>query len=424
MDKIIKVNFEEWQDKQYDESLKQWDQGQKLEISGLNISDEIVEVHFSLEETSGTAKRMLGTVKDGVIHAKIPAFILEGPEYTYGDTYSAWAWVYVSDEESAETIRKIEFIIEARPKPEEYVTPEELSFLQQLEEAIKNKITTPSSAKVGQFLRVKEVDENGKPIEFDVTSGTNGDVSDEQIQEAVNEYLEKNQIEVKEATTEQKGVVTLANEQALERRSKDLVLTANLIDLIVRKVFTDELFYLNESESSSAQRMLGIYSRLNDCCTSEEVKGILAAVIPNYVPYKTSQLTNDSGFTTLSDVDLEIKTHNVSTTAHNDIRLLIEGLSARLNALADSDDTTLDQMSEIVAYIKANKSLIDSITTSKVSVTDIIDNLETSVSNKPLSAKQGVVLKGLIDNVYSKNEIDTMFGTYVDEMAELLGGDA
>ena len=91
--------------------------------------------------------------------------------------------------------------------------------------------------------------------------------------------------------------------------------------------------------------------------------------------------------------------HNVAPEAHNDIRLLIEGLASRLNALADSDDTTLDQMSEIVAYIKANKTLIDSITTSKVNVSDIINNLNTNVSNKPLSAAQGVILKGLIDSL-------------------------
>ena len=84
---------------------------------------------------------------------------------------------------------------------------------------------------------------------------------------------------------------------------------------------------------------------------------------------------------------------------HNDIRLLISRLTTRLNALADSDDTTLDQLSEIVEYIKANKTLIDSITTSKVNVADIIDNLTTSVSNKPLSAKMGVELKKLIDAI-------------------------
>jgi len=56
-------------------------------------------------------------------------------------------------------------------------------------------------------------------------------------------------------------------------------------------------------------------------------------------------------------------------------------------------------MSEIVAYIKNNKSLIDGITTGKVSVADIVDNLTSSATNKPLSAKQGKILKGLIDDI-------------------------
>lgn len=42
-------------------------------------------------------------------------------------------------------------------------------------------------------------------------------------------------------------------------------------------------------------------------------------------------------------------------------------LTERLNEIADSDDTDLDQLHEIVAYIKNNASLIESITTSKVS---------------------------------------------------------
>ena len=99
------------------------------------------------------------------------------------------------------------------------------------------------------------------------------------------------------------------------------------------------------------------------------------------------------------DATALITTHNSATNAHSDIRTLITGLTTRLNTLANSDDTTLDQMAEVVAYIKSNKSLIDSITTSKVSVSDIVDNLTTSVANKPLSAKQGVALKALIDAI-------------------------
>ena len=97
--------------------------------------------------------------------------------------------------------------------------------------------------------------------------------------------------------------------------------------------------------------------------------------------------------------DSRVSAHNVASDSHNDIRLLISGLTTRLNALANSTDEDLDQMAEIVEYIKSNKDLIDGITTSKVSVTDIIDNLTTNVSNKPLSAKMGVELKALIDDI-------------------------
>ena len=104
-----------------------------------------------------------------------------------------------------------------------------------------------------------------------------------------------------------------------------------------------------------------------------------------------------------SDVGAEpsgaISVHNTDTESHNDIRDLITGLTTRLNTLANSDDTTLDQMAEVVAYIKSNRTLIDSITTSKVNVADIVNNLTTNISNKPLSAAQGVVLKALIDAI-------------------------
>ena len=82
---------------------------------------------------------------------------------------------------------------------------------------------------------------------------------------------------------------------------------------------------------------------------------------------------------------------------------------ASIQALLQSDDTALDELQEVVNYIKNNKDLIDGITTSKVSVSDIIDNCTSEVSNKPLSAKQGKVLKGLIDALttrVSDNEDD------------------
>ena len=97
----------------------------------------------------------------------------------------------------------------------------------------------------------------------------------------------------------------------------------------------------------------------------------------------------------------KVTEHNAATDSHNDIRLLIQGLDTRLTALADSDDTTLDQLSELVAYIKDNRELIESVTTAKVNVADIINNLTTNAADKPLSAAQGVALKALIDNLAS-----------------------
>lgn len=116
-------------------------------------------------------------------------------------------------------------------------------------------------------------------------------------------------------------------------------------------------------------------------------------------PTKPTYTATEVGADASGTANTKVSEHNVSEEAHNDIRLLVQGLTQKLNTLADSDDDTLDQLSEIVTYIKNNKSLIDGITTSKVNVSDIINNLITNVSNKPLSAAQGVVLKSLIDEI-------------------------
>ena len=131
--------------------------------------------------------------------------------------------------------------------------------------------------------------------------------------------------------------------------------------------------------------------------------------IPSVEGFATEDYVDDKLSEILAqDASGQVNSHNVSTEAHNDIRLLIDGLTTRLNTLADSDDTTLDQMSEVVAYIKSNKSLIDNVTTNKVNVDDIINNLTTSVSNKPLSAAQGVVLKSLIDAIVVPTKVSEL----------------
>jgi hypothetical protein len=114
-------------------------------------------------------------------------------------------------------------------------------------------------------------------------------------------------------------------------------------------------------------------------------------------PNTWTPTASDVGADVAGTAETMVSGHNTNADAHNDIRILIKELTTRLNTLADSDDTTLDQMSELVAYIKDNRELIEGVTTNKVNVSDIINNLTTNVSNKPLSAAQGVVLQGLID---------------------------
>jgi hypothetical protein len=78
-----------------------------------------------------------------------------------------------------------------------------------------------------------------------------------------------------------------------------------------------------------------------------------------------------------------------------------------------SNDINLDTVQEIANYIKANKSLIDSVTVNKVNVSDIANNLTTVASGKVLDGRQGKILKDSIDalalslaNYYTEAQTD------------------
>lgn len=107
--------------------------------------------------------------------------------------------------------------------------------------------------------------------------------------------------------------------------------------------------------------------------------------------------TKTTGLASTSTVDTKINTHSTSTDAHNDIRVLITELTNKLNNFLDVDDTTSDQLSEVLTLIENNKGTLASLTISKVNVSDIINNLTTNSADKVLSAAQGVAIKGLID---------------------------
>lgn len=146
--------------------------------------------------------------------------------------------------------------------------------------------------------------------------------------------------------------------------------------------------------------------------TAEEVDALLSNVsggvieetdptVPSWAkqPTKPSYTASEVGADVSGTATTKVSEHNVSNSAHSDIRDLISVLTTKVNHFLDVDDTTSDELSEVLALIKANKGTLESLTSGKINVSDIIDNLTTSDSTKVLSAKQGVQLKALIDAI-------------------------
>ena len=121
-----------------------------------------------------------------------------------------------------------------------------------------------------------------------------------------------------------------------------------------------------------------------------------------------------------SEAENRMSAHNASTTAHNDIRETIAQLATRLNTIANSTDIDLDQLAEIVDYIKSNRTLIESVTTAKISYSDIVNDLQTNDARKPLSAQMGKELAEMIKRgsvtIVSETEITS---DKADELFEL-----
>lgn len=102
---------------------------------------------------------------------------------------------------------------------------------------------------------------------------------------------------------------------------------------------------------------------------------------------------------------------------------VLKGLIDAINTVLHSDDTDLDTIQEIVAYIKENRETLETLETLNgiVNVSDIVDNLTSTDTNKPLSANQGKVLDEKITtaNTNITNAINTAKGYTDDKITEL-----
>ena len=171
--------------------LWQHDYGQILRITGVEFP-KAVEIQFSLNEKSGSTITRIGTTVDGATEVQIPNELLKNDGRTYD--YCIYAYIYLTDETSGSTEYEIVLRVKSRTKPEnpsEEPLPEPNIFHETVEAVnasaeraekaasdaenirdnlnldLSEKITRPDTAKVGQVLAVKEIDESGKPTVFE-----------------------------------------------------------------------------------------------------------------------------------------------------------------------------------------------------------------------------------------------------------------
>lgn len=96
-----------------------------------------------------------------------------------------------------------------------------------------------------------------------------------------------------------------------------------------------------------------------------------------------------------------------------------EAAAERAESAGGGSSVTVDNtltISGAPADAKVTGDRINTLNDEKVDKIDIIDNLTSELPNKPLSAKQGVVIKGLIDS------LNTALGAYITDIDTLVGG--
>lgn len=123
--------------------LWQWDYGQVLRIQGLNLP-KAVEIHFSLQESGGEAKKRVGFTKDGVTDVVIPESMLENEE-SLGN-YDIFAFIYLADDTNGQTEYKICMPVKARPKPEAFDKPEDEEIFREAITAVNESAERAESA--------------------------------------------------------------------------------------------------------------------------------------------------------------------------------------------------------------------------------------------------------------------------------------
>ena len=194
--------------------LWQWDYGQRLRIEGLHLPTA-VEIHFALAEFAGDAITRVGTTKDGVTEVVIPDSLLE--HQAAGATYEIYAWIYLADNTSGETIKRISMQVKCRPKPEGFDAPEDTELFREAIEAVNASADRAEAAREGAEAAQRAAEEAAGKIEGEITGV--GQIAEQVRQDAAAVAQDKQAVSQMVTETTQNARNAASSAQAAERSS-------------------------------------------------------------------------------------------------------------------------------------------------------------------------------------------------------------
>ena len=351
--------------------------------------------------------------------------------------YTIYVFLLSTNEESGETLKRIIMPVRVKPKPIYSVTPEDEELFHRVVEEVntfaetaKEHSNISKSYAVGNTgTRENEDIDNAKyyaeqsalSAEASEQSASNALVSENHALDSENSALGAESrarayaTEARDLKQEYDNTLALAKEYRDSAQASAISASANLRDTVTaRNIATqasaDANNFLNQTQAVY-DLTVEIKQEVDETkadvdITKTEVDAIktdidatkaditttrteIATTKAEVNTAKNEVIAIKSEVSDIKDATDEIKTdvisianninnsiseHNESTTAHSDIRSLISNLTNKLNTFLDTDDESLDQISELITFIQNNRTLIEGITTSKVDKNQGIEN--------------------------------------------------
>ena len=351
--------------------------------------------------------------------------------------YTIYVFLLSTNEESGETLKRIIMPVRVKPKPIYSVTPEDEELFHRVVEEVntfaetaKEHSNISKSYAVGNTgTRENEDIDNAKyyaeqsalSAEASEQSASNALVSENHALDSENSALGAESrarayaTEARDLKQEYDNTLALTKEYRDSAQASAISASANLRDTVTaRNIATqasaDANNFLNQTQAVY-DLTVEIKQEVDETkadvdITKTEVDAIktdidatkaditttrteIATTKAEVNTAKNEVIAIKSEVSDIKDATDEIKTdvisianninnsiseHNESTTAHSDIRSLISNLTNKLNTFLDTDDESLDQISELITFIQNNRTLIEGITTSKVDKNQGIEN--------------------------------------------------